>query len=114
MEAWQRCLFGVLPSLWAEPFGTVVCEAMSRGRPVIATKPGGHTDMVVDGETGLLVERGNVEALAGAMRVLLENADERERLAAAAAIRARQFTAGVSLPRIERLYSETLARQPSR
>jgi len=111
MEAWGRCLFGVLPSLWAEPFGTVVCEAMSRGRPVIATYPGGHTDMVVDGETGLLVQRGDVEGLASAMRFLLENVDERERLAAAAAVRAEQFTVGVALPRIEHLYAETVARK---
>jgi glycosyltransferase involved in cell wall biosynthesis len=111
MEAWGRCLFGVLPSLWAEPFGTVVCEAMSRGRPVIATRPGGHTDMVVDGETGLLVERGDVEALAAAMRVMLENVDERERLAKAAAVRAEQFTVAVSLPRLERMYAEAVARK---
>jgi len=111
MEAWGRCLFGVLPSLWAEPFGTVVCEAMSKGRPVIATRPGGHTDMVVDGETGVIVDRGDVEALAGAMRYLLENEREREQLAAAAAVRAREFTVEVSLPRIERLYEETLARK---
>ncbi len=111
MEAWGRCLFGVLPSLWAEPFGTVVCEAMSRGRPVIATRPGGHTDMVVDDETGLLVDRGDVAALAAAMRTLLENEAQRERLAEAAAVRAQQFTVGVSLPRLERMYVETIARK---
>jgi len=111
MEAWGRCTFGVLPSLWAEPFGTVVCEAMSRGRPVIATQPGGHTDMVVDGETGILVDRGDVDALAAAMQRLLDHPEERERLVEAARIRARQFTVDVSLPRIERLYEETLVRQ---
>jgi glycosyltransferase involved in cell wall biosynthesis len=110
MAAWERCLFGVLPSLWAEPFGTVVCEAMSRGKPVIATRPGGHTDMVIDGETGLLIERGDVAALAEAMRFLLENADERERLGEAARVRAEAFTVDVSMPRIEHLYEETLRR----
>ena len=111
MEAWGRCLFGVLPSLWAEPFGTVVCEAMSRGRPVIATRPGGHTDMVVNGQTGLLVERGDVQALATAMRYMPENEQERERLARAAAVLAEQFTVAVSLPRLERMYVETVARK---
>jgi glycosyltransferase involved in cell wall biosynthesis len=110
MEAWSRCLFGVLPSLLAEPFGTVVCEAMSRGRAVIGTRPGGHTDMVIDGETGLIVDRGDVQGLAEAMRFLLENETERDRLAAAAAVRAKQFTIEVSLPRIEHLYEETVAR----
>jgi len=88
MAAWERCLFGVLPSLLPEPFGTVVCEAMSRERPVIATKPGGHTDMVVDGETGLLVPRGDVQALADGMRVLISDAELRERLGKAARVRA--------------------------
>jgi glycosyltransferase involved in cell wall biosynthesis len=114
MAAWERSLFGVLPSLWAEPFGTVVCEAMSRGRPVIATRPGGHTDMVIDGETGLLVERGDVRGLANAMQFLLDHDDERERLGAAARVRAREFTVEVLLPRLERLYEDALARRSLR
>ena len=39
-RAWERSLFGVTPSLWPEPFGSVVHEAMSRGRAVIGTTPG--------------------------------------------------------------------------
>jgi glycosyltransferase involved in cell wall biosynthesis len=110
MEAWSRCLFGVLPSLWAEPFGTVVCEAMSRGKPVIATKPGGHTDMVIHGETGLLVNRGDIDGLAAAMRLLITDAELRERLGLAASVKAKEFTIDVSLPRIERMYKATLSR----
>ena len=53
LRAWDRSLFGVMPSLWPEPFGSVVHEAMSRGRPVIGTAPGGHEDMITDGVTGL-------------------------------------------------------------
>jgi glycosyltransferase involved in cell wall biosynthesis len=108
MAAWELCLFGVLPSLWPEPFGTVVCEAMSRGKPVVATMPGGHTDMVIDGETGLLVSRGDVEALAEAMRTLISDGELRERLGKAARIRAKEFTPERSYPRIERLYLELL------
>jgi glycosyltransferase involved in cell wall biosynthesis len=111
MEAWSRCLFGVLPSLWAEPFGTVVCEAMSRGKPVIATKPGGHTDMVIHGETGLLVNRGDIDDLAAAMQLLITDAELRERLGLAASVRAKEFTTDVSLPRIERMYKATLSRR---
>ena len=65
MAAWDRCLFGVLPSLWPEPFGTVVTEAMSQGKAVIGTRPGGHTDLVADGETGILIQAGDIEALTG-------------------------------------------------
>ena len=114
MEAWDRSLFGVFPSNFPEPFGTVVCEAMTRGRAVIATQPGGHTDMVVDGETGVIVDRGDVQGLARAMQFLLDRPEERERLGAAAAVRAKRFTVDVSLPRIERLYEGMLARKTPR
>ena len=61
----------VLPSLFNEPLGVPIIEAMSAGVPVIATAGGGIPEMVKDGETGLLVERGNTSALAAAiLRVL--------------------------------------------
>jgi glycosyltransferase involved in cell wall biosynthesis len=55
----------VLPSLF-ETFGVVVIEAMSCGKPVIATVCGGP-EHILDTTSGLLIESGNVEALAGAM-----------------------------------------------
>jgi glycosyltransferase involved in cell wall biosynthesis len=112
LHAWDRSLFGVMPSLLPEPFGTVVCEAMSRGKAVIGTTPGGHTDMIVDGETGFLVPRGDVESLARAMRILIEDAVLREKLGAAARIRAGRFTAEVSWPRLEQLY-DLVSQKPS-
>jgi glycosyltransferase involved in cell wall biosynthesis len=106
MAAYDRCLFGVMPSLFPEPFGTVVAEAMSRGKPVIGTRPGGHTDMIVDDETGLLVPSGDVAALAEAMQLLISDPATRERLGKAARVRAKRFTAGASLRQIERLYRD--------
>ena len=73
MEAWQRSLFGVIPSLWPEPLGSVVYEGMSKGKAMIGTTPGGHTDMIVSGQTGLLVPAGDVTALAAAMQRLIDN-----------------------------------------
>ena len=106
LAACARCLFGVMPSLFPEPFGTVVCEVMSCGRPVIGTEPGGHTDLIDDHETGLLVPRGDVEALAAAMAELLSEPELRERLGEAARIRAGEFSPAASLSRYERLYAE--------
>jgi glycosyltransferase involved in cell wall biosynthesis len=106
LAAWERSLFAVLPSLLPEPFGTVVVEAMSRGKPVIGTRPGGHLDLIVDGESGLLVPRGDVEALAGAMRALLADRELRDRLGRAALARSARFTASVSLPRLEQALDE--------
>jgi glycosyltransferase involved in cell wall biosynthesis len=111
MAAWERCIFGVLPSLWPEPFGTVVCEAMSRGKAVIGTTPGGHVDMIVNGETGFLVPAGDVAALATAMQRLISDPDLRERFGAAGRVRAQLFTSEVAIPRLERLY-EQLVRRP--
>lgn len=109
LRAWDRSLFGVMPSLWPEPFGSVVHEAMSRGRPVIGTTPGGHADMITDGETGFLVPAGDVDALTAAMRRLLDDpqlcADMGERARDASAA----FDAADAIPRFERLYRDAVA-----
>ena len=44
-----------MPSTWPEGFSLVTVEAQAAGLPVIATQPGGPTDIVIDGETGRLV-----------------------------------------------------------
>jgi glycosyltransferase involved in cell wall biosynthesis len=59
----------VVPSL-GEGFGMVALEAMERGRAVIASDVGGLPEIVVDGETGLIVERGDAVALASAIAEL--------------------------------------------
>jgi len=107
MAMWDRALFGVFPSKWPEPLGNVVYEAMSRGRAVIGTRPGGHEDMIEDGETGLLVGAGDVEGLIAAMSSLIADAGLRERLGERARERSREFTAAAVLPELERLYAET-------
>jgi glycosyltransferase involved in cell wall biosynthesis len=110
LHAWDRSLFGVFPSLFAEPFGTVVAEAMTRGRPVIGTMPSGHEDMIVDGETGLLIPCGDVDALASAMRRLLEDSELRDLLGRAALHRSARFMVDASLPRLERVLEELATR----
>jgi len=59
------------PSLWREAFGIVAAEAMSHGVPVIASRIGGLSDVVRDGETGLLFEPNDVDGLATQMRPAL-------------------------------------------
>ena len=113
MAAWDRAMFGVMPSLWPEPFGATVAEGMSRGRPVIGTRPGGHTDML-DETTGLLVPQGDVAALAAAMERLVADPERRQAYGRAAAERARTFTAPSVLPRFERAYEALLAAGPGR
>ena len=59
MAMWDRAMFGVFPTRIPEALGNVVHEAMSRGRAVIGTRPGGHEDMIDDGADGLLVPAGD-------------------------------------------------------
>jgi glycosyltransferase involved in cell wall biosynthesis len=56
----------VLPSL-AEPFGLALAEAMALGRPTIATRAGGPLEIVLPGETGLLVEPRSPREMAYAL-----------------------------------------------
>jgi glycosyltransferase involved in cell wall biosynthesis/GT2 family glycosyltransferase len=107
MAMWDRALFGVFPSKWPEPLGNVVYEAMSRGRAVIGTRPGGHEDMIDDEETGLLVPAGDVNSLCKAMSRLLSDAELRTAIGARARTRAQAFTAEAILPELDRLYRET-------
>ena len=79
----------VLPSR-AEPFGTVLAEAMNAGTPVVATRVGGLAEVVEDGVTGRLVEPGDPESLAAAVLAVL---GERERMGAAGRERARRWHA---------------------
>jgi glycosyltransferase involved in cell wall biosynthesis len=63
----------VHPAVWDEPFGMVLTEAMASDCPVISTSAGAMPEIVVDGETGLLVKPGDSEALAAAILHLLSN-----------------------------------------
>jgi glycosyltransferase involved in cell wall biosynthesis len=57
----------VVPSRW-EGFGLIAAEAMRAGLPIVASKVGGLMEVVSDGESGIFVEPGNIEALAIALR----------------------------------------------
>ncbi|MGI8826259.1 MAG: glycosyltransferase family 4 protein [Chloroflexota bacterium] len=104
MAAWERALFGVAPSVWPEPQGNVVHEGMSKGRPIIGTMPGGMTDMIVDGQSGLLVPSNDVQALMAAMRRLIDDPELRTRLGRAALQRSELFTNTEMMPRFLTLY----------
>jgi glycosyltransferase involved in cell wall biosynthesis len=71
-----------------EGFGVACLEAMAHARPVVATAVGGLRDLVVDGETGLVVEPRDPGALRAALERLLHDPDLRRRLGAAGRERA--------------------------
>lgn len=92
-----------------EPFGRVLIEAMAASRPVVATRGGGVPEIVLDGETGLLVQVGDVEGIASALAALL--ADPARRSAMGEAGRQRvlaQFSIESHAGKIETLYRQIL------
>lgn len=74
-----------------ESFGIAIAEAMSLGRPVIATATDGACDLIEDGVNGLLVPIDNPEALASAIVHLLTSPDWQRQLAAHARITAQHY-----------------------
>jgi glycosyltransferase involved in cell wall biosynthesis len=81
---------GILPS-HQEGFSNSLIEMMAQGLPVIASRVGGNIDAVADGESGLLVPVGNVDALGDAILRLYVAADQRSAIGAAARSRAAQL-----------------------
>ena len=74
-----------------EAFGLVIAEAMRGGLPVVATRVGGIPDVVVEGETGLLVPPYEPEAFADALRQLLTDPAQRREMGEAGRRRADQL-----------------------
>jgi glycosyltransferase involved in cell wall biosynthesis len=98
----------VLPSRY-EGLPLVVLEAMEAGVPIVATDVGSVREVVIDGETGLLVPPDDAQALAAALLRLLRDADLRSRLAQRArSVWASCFDARRMAEEYERLYREVL------
>ena len=87
----RGCDFFVLPSR-QEPMGIVNLEAMAAGKAVVASRTGGVPELVIDGETGLLLPPGEPGPLAEALQRMAGDAALRERMGAAGRERVRQFT----------------------
>ncbi len=81
----------VVPSLWDEPLGMVVAEALAFGKPVIGSRRGGIPEMIVDGENGFLIEPERPTELVSALRRLLDNPQLRRAMGAEAQRTSAQF-----------------------
>jgi glycosyltransferase involved in cell wall biosynthesis len=84
-----------------EGMGSVLLDAMAFGRPIAATIAGGIPEVVVDGESGLLAERENPEALGAAIARLANDRPVADRLAEAGRRRVHEFS-------VERMTDRTI------
>jgi glycosyltransferase involved in cell wall biosynthesis len=114
IEALRRSLFTVVPSILPETFGLVALETAAAGKPIVASDIGGLSEVVSDGETGLLVPGGDAGALRVAMERLLGDADLRERLGEAARGRAAEFAPTAVVPQFEQAYEAAIATRRAR
>ena len=102
----------VLSSL-CEGFPNSILEAMALGIPVVTTDVGGAKELVVDGETGLVVPQQDVEGLAAAMLSLVGENDRRLGMGRAGRRRVEsQFSFSDRLRRVEDLYEEVITVRP--
>jgi glycosyltransferase involved in cell wall biosynthesis len=95
-----------LSSRW-EGFGLVLVEAMGKGLPVVSFDcPRGPSDIVTDGEDGLLVPPEDVPALTAALLALIEDPRRRRSMAGAARETARRYAGGAIAPLWEALFRD--------
>ena len=75
---WNSIDIAVVPSTEPEPFGLVAIEAMFAKKPVIGSNHGGLTEIIINNETGFLVEPNNQKQLSEALNELIKNQELRE------------------------------------
>lgn len=97
----------VLPSR-TEALGLVLLESMTVGTPVIASRSGGSSELVVEGESGLLVPPGDPAALAAAIARVADDAPLRRALAARGLERSAEFTPERTAAATAAVYREAL------
>jgi glycosyltransferase involved in cell wall biosynthesis len=114
IEALRRSLFTVVPSILPETFGLVALETAAAGKPIVASDIGGLSDVVVDGETGMLVPPADPAALAAAIERLVGEPELRQRLGAAAHGRAGDFSPAEVVPQFEQAYEVARAARRTR
>jgi glycosyltransferase involved in cell wall biosynthesis len=101
----------VVPSVIPDALSRVILEAMAAGRPVIGTRVGGTPELVLDGKTGLLVERSDPDGLADAIVSLLKDPGLRSSMSMAALCHLQErFGVDASVDRLLELYAELTAR----
>ncbi len=107
-EEYKKATLVVVPSVWQEPFGKVGIEAMSVGRPVVATDVGGISEWLKDGETGYLVKPQSPKDFAEKIIKLLNNKELLKKMSQNAVEQAKEFSIQNHAGRIIKVYKDTM------
>jgi len=109
-QYFRGSVLSVIPSL-EEGFGIPAAEAMGCEVPVVASDAGGLPEVVADGQTGFVVPKGEVGALADAMDRLLGDPALRERMGKAGRVRAlERFDWDRTVEQLDQVYDRVLGR----
>jgi len=98
----------VVPSLWHEPFGLVLCEAISAGVPVVASAVGGIPEVIQHGQCGLLFDRADGAALRAQVQELATHPDRRRQMADRCRLQAAEHAFSRTVDRYLHVYEQTL------
>jgi glycosyltransferase involved in cell wall biosynthesis len=104
LSGFGHALAAVLPSRWPDPCPTTVLEAMALGAPLVTTHMGGIADMVVDGESALVVPPGDVAATAAALGRVVGDPELRARVSAQASVEVGRYLQSAVAAQLEGIY----------
>lgn len=109
VSGFVHALAAVLPSKWPDPCPTTVLEAMALGAPLVTTHMGGIADMVVGGESALVVPPGDVDATHAALARIVAEPELRARLSAQASVEVRRYLQSAVAAQLEGIYGRLTA-----
>lgn len=101
----QAADIAVLPS-FKEGFSNALIEAMAAGLPIVATNVGGNAEAIIHGRNGWIVPSRNDGAFLNAVSQLVDDPEERERMAVQATLMVKRFSLERMLANTENLYTE--------
>ena len=93
-----------------EGLGTAVLDAFGVGLPVVATRAGGIPEMVVDGESGCLVDVGDFKAAADVLERVLRKKDMRAQIVEGARSKLEDFSASNTAHGTEEVYRTIISK----
>lgn len=106
---YQKADLAVFPSIWMESFGMVALEAMRCGLPVVASRRPGFEELIVEGETGLIVDDPeDISGLAGAILKVINDPVLCQRMGAAGFHRSMAYTPRTAADQFFKILAEVL------